>query len=98
MATKILMASADTETLAALDTELSACLGDMQVGSAGAWRGVAWRGVAWCLPPKFAYCFNAVFALSGTWCIVCVSVCPASASLGRPSKRFREVRSLAAST
>jgi hypothetical protein len=29
--TKILMASADTATLAALDTELSACLLDMQV-------------------------------------------------------------------
>jgi hypothetical protein len=31
--TKILMASADTATLAALDTELSACLRDMQVYS-----------------------------------------------------------------
>ncbi len=47
MATKILMASTDTETLAALDTELSACLGDMQAGTAGAWRGVGWGGVAW---------------------------------------------------
>jgi hypothetical protein len=77
--TKILMASADTATLAALDTELSACLLDMQV----------FQVVA---------CAQRVTVDPRSPVVVCgcgVSVRPARASLGRPSKRLRKVRASA---